>query len=79
MVIIGRSAKDLGFTPPDKTPVRLVFLILTPSSQPLEQLRILSRIAALMNNDTLRRQLTKAKSAQQLLEIIRTSETLIVG
>lgn len=76
---IGRTSKSFGFTPPDKEPVALVFLILTPTSAPLEQLRILSRVAMLINNETVRKQIFKAKSATELVDVIRTSEALIAG
>lgn len=79
IVAVGRSAKPLGFGAPDKVPVRLVFLILTPALQPLEQLRILGRVATLVNNQTLRRGLMRAKTPAQFLDIVRTSEALVAG
>ncbi len=78
-VAIGRTKDSFAFAPPDKEPVGLVFLILTPASAPLEQLRILSRVAMLANNETVRKQIFKAKSAAELVDVIRTSEALISG
>lgn len=79
IVAIGRSNRPISFVAPDKVPVKLVFLILTPASAPLEQLRVLSRVATLVNNETLLRRLQRAKSPQQFLDIIRTSEALVAG
>jgi nitrogen PTS system EIIA component len=79
IIAVGRASKPIAFNAPDKVAVRLVFLILTPASQPLEQLRILSRVATLINNQTLRRGLMRAKNAHQFLDIVRTSEALVTG
>jgi len=79
IIAIGRSNRPISFAAPDKNPVRLVFLILTPAAAPLEQLRVLSRVATLINNETLRRRLFRAKSASQFLDIVRTSEAIVAG
>jgi len=79
IVAVGRSNRGVSFPTPDKIPVRLVFLILTPAAAPLEQLRILSRVATLVNNDTLRRRLFRARTAAQFLDLVRTSEPLVAG
>ena len=79
IIAVGRGARSLGFNAPDKIPVRLAFLILTPGSAPLEQLRILGRVATLINSQTLRRGLMRAKTAAQFLDIVRTSEALVAG
>lgn len=77
-VALGRFAKPVPFAGvPDRAPVRLVFLILTPSNVPVAQLRILSRIAALASNETVRRRLLRAKTSDALLEAIRTADTLL--
>jgi CBS domain containing-hemolysin-like protein len=78
-VLIGRGARPLGFVNPDGVPVRLVFLLLTPAAAPMEQIRLLSRIALLGSSESLRRRLMKAKTPEQFLEILRTSETLLAG
>lgn len=78
-IAVGRAAKAFPFTPPDKLPVRLVFLILTPTAQPIAQLRILARVATLLTNDNLRRRLLRAKSGEQLVEILRTADTVLAA
>ncbi|MDD5628931.1 MAG: CNNM domain-containing protein [Elusimicrobia bacterium] len=76
-VAVGRFAKPVPGASPDNVPVRLVFLILTPVSTPIVQLKILSRIAALLTNENLRRKLLRAKTAETLLETLRTADTLL--
>jgi CBS domain containing-hemolysin-like protein len=80
LIVVGRDKQNIGgYAPPDKEPVRLVFLILTPVATPLEQLRILSRIVALARNATLHKQWMRAATPQEFLEATRTSESLLVG
>ncbi|MBI5239645.1 MAG: DUF21 domain-containing protein [Elusimicrobia bacterium] len=76
-VTVGRFAKPVPGPSPDNVPVRLVFLILTPVSTPIVQLKILSRIAALLTNENLRRKLLRAKTGEALLETLRTADTLL--
>jgi CBS domain containing-hemolysin-like protein len=78
-VLVGRSAKPIAFPHPDKVPVRLVFLLLTPTSEPREQVRLLARVAVLCSHDSLRRRLLRAKSADHFLDLLRTSEALLAG
>jgi len=77
LLALARAAKSFGFTAPDKTPVRLVFLILTPAASPIVQLKILARIASLFHNENLRRRVLRAKSVDRLMEILRTADTVL--
>ncbi len=79
VVVIGRSNRPISFSTPDKVPVRLVFMILTPAAAPLEQLRVLGRVATIANNDTTRRRLLRAKTPAIFLDYLRTAEALIAG
>ncbi len=79
LVGVGRFAKPVPFPAPDATPVRLVFVILTPASAPVVQLKVLGRIASLITNETLRRKLLRAKTAESLLEILKTADTLLAA
>lgn len=79
LVGVGRFAKAVAFPAPDSVPVRLVFLILTPASTPVVQLKVLGRIASLITNETLRRKLLRVKSAEGLLEILKTADTLLAA
>lgn len=79
LVAVGRFAKPVPFQAPDGAPVRLVFLILTPAAVPVTQLKVLGRIAALLSNENLRRKLLRAKTAESLLETLRTADTLLAA
>ncbi len=79
LVAIGRSTKALPFPAPDKAPVRLVFLILTPASAPVSQLKILARVASLMSNENVRRRLLRAKTEEHLLDMLRTADTVLAS
>lgn len=72
MVAIGRSSSGIAFDAPDKRPVKLLFMILTPAREPLAQLRLLSKIATLVSNKSLLRRLKKARTSNELAEILRT-------
>ena len=79
LVAVGRFAKPVPFPSPDDVPVRLVFLILTPASAPVVQLKVLSRIAAVVMHENLRRKLLRAKTSEALLEILRTADTMLAA
>jgi len=68
---IGRSSKGIPFDAPDKKPVRLIFLILTPLREPIAQLQVLSKLASLMSNRSLKRRLLRARAQAQVAEILR--------
>lgn len=79
LVAVALASRALPFPAPDKHPVRLVFLVLSPSAVPLAQLRILGRIASLLSNDNLRRRLLRAQSARRLLDVLGTADTLVAA
>jgi mannitol/fructose-specific phosphotransferase system IIA component (Ntr-type) len=79
IVAVGRCQKPIAMVTRDKIPVRLIFLILTSTAAPMQQLRILSRVATLASHETLRKQLLRAKTPAHFLEIVRTSESILVG
>ncbi|MBI4425728.1 MAG: PTS sugar transporter subunit IIA [Elusimicrobia bacterium] len=79
-VALGRFAKPVSFAAtPDAVPIRLVFLVLTPASSPVTQLRILARIAALASNETIRRRMLRAKTSDALLDLIGTADTILAS
>ena len=77
LVAVGRFAKAPPLPTPDGTPLRLVFLILTPLETPTMQLKVLQRIASLVMNETLRRKILRAKTDESLLTLLRTADTLL--
>lgn len=77
-VALGRFTKSVPFAnPPDSSPIRLVFLILTPTATPVAQLRILSRIAGLAANESVRRRMLKAKGDAALLDLVKAADTVL--
>lgn len=75
-IAVARFSKPVAFPSPDNVPVRLAFLILTPASAPVFQLRILSRLAALVSNEGLRKRMFAAKSPEALFEALCSADTL---
>ena len=69
-----RSPADLAFPAPDDVPVRLMFLILTPYHEPASQLALLSKLARIVSNPSLRDRLLEAGSVEEVREIITVFE-----
>jgi mannitol/fructose-specific phosphotransferase system IIA component (Ntr-type) len=67
---LARLAKGLDFEAPDRKPVRLIFMILTPQNQPGSQVRLLARIAALVTNRTVLRSLLRARAPKEVLDVV---------
>lgn len=79
LVALARAPRGFPFPAPDKVPVRLVFLILTPTASPVAQLKILARIASLVSNENLRRRMLRAKTEEHLIDILRTADTVLAS
>ncbi len=76
MIAVAKFSKPVFFPSPDHVPVRLAFLILTPTSIPVFQLKILSRLATLVFNEGLRKTLFAAKTSEALFEALSAADTL---
>ena len=76
MIAAARFSKPVFFPSPDNIPARMAFLILTPAATPVFQLRILSRLAALVSNEGLRKRLFAAKTPAALFEALCAADTL---
>jgi len=74
MVSFARCAAGLSFPAIDKEPVQIVFLILTPLTDPTQQLRILSELAKLVSNPTLKNKFLKARTPADVMEVVRVFE-----
>jgi mannitol/fructose-specific phosphotransferase system IIA component (Ntr-type)/CBS domain-containing protein len=72
-----RIREPLSLKGPDDKPVRLFFPILTPYSEPAAQLRLLSQLARLVLNDSLRERLLEAEQREEVVEVIGAFETTI--
>jgi len=74
IITVGIHQNEIFFPSPDNRNVKIIFMILTPYSDPSIQLNILSKISKLISNVTLRRKLFKSKSIDEVLEVLTTFE-----
>ena len=58
----------------DDSPVKVVFLVLTPTAASGLHVKLLSRVARLMHNPESREALLATESAESFISVIRTSE-----
>jgi CPA2 family monovalent cation:H+ antiporter-2 len=70
LVALGRSRDGIAFSPGSAEPVRLVFLLVTPTEEPSLQVLLLGQLAAIAGNPCLRRRLIEAHSASGMIEAI---------
>ncbi len=69
-VSFGRSIKGIDFDSIDHQPTHLFFLVMAPENSPVNNLKILSRIATILKNASFRGQLMKAHSQSELFNLI---------
>lgn len=74
ILTVGISREGVEFSSPDKKPVKVIFLILTPYHEPSTQLNILSKISRLISNLTLRNKLLKTENPYVVKEILTVFE-----
>ncbi len=70
LVVIGQSREGVIYSGPESTPVHLIFLIITPAECPDTQLALLSQLARIARNESLRTALFKAVSPVDLLSLL---------
>lgn len=76
VVVLGTAPHGVEFESFDGEPVRLIFLILTPQSDPASQIQILREIAQLTHNASLREEAVAAQSPTSLLASLRVAGAL---
>jgi mannitol/fructose-specific phosphotransferase system IIA component (Ntr-type) len=59
---------------PDGSPVRVVFLVLTPAQASTTHIKVLARIARLMHRPESRNALLASRSAEEFLDVIRRAD-----
>ncbi len=74
-LVFGRSSEGIPWGGPQQKAF-LILLLITPGSLPQLQVRILARIAKIMDSDYVEERLRDAESAQDILEAIRAAETV---
>jgi mannitol/fructose-specific phosphotransferase system IIA component (Ntr-type) len=70
VVVLGRSEGGLVFSPSAPEPVRLVFLLITPSEQPEAQLALLRQLAGICREKSGRDALMRASSAGEVVSVL---------
>ena len=73
-VTIGISRNGIEYEAIDDENVNIFFMFLCPKDQAQEYLRILARISRLVKEDKFRESLMKAKTQEEIVEIIRKEE-----
>ncbi len=68
--VIGLAPRGIDFGAADKTPVTLVFLVISPAGDPEGHLATLAEIARLVSDDQVREQLKLATIGAQVMHII---------
>lgn len=74
LAALGRLSEGIDFQAPDGTPVKLVFLLLTPDETPALHVRLLARICRLTRAGKLRSRLLSATSAEEASRFIVETE-----
>ncbi len=69
-ISFGRSTKGVDFDSIDRNPSRLFFLVMAPDNSAVDNLKLLSRIVALLKDDSFKKRLIEAPSKKELFQII---------
>ena len=75
IIALGRTQNDIDFDSIDASPVRLVFLLLTPDGNVAMHLKLLSRISRLCQSPKLREELLTSAKPELILDAIKRAET----
>ncbi|HNW92777.1 MAG TPA: PTS sugar transporter subunit IIA [bacterium] len=73
----GRTSAGINYQSLDDEPVYLIFLLVTPESESGPHVKSLARISRLLKHKFLRQSLLEAKTAQEVLDIIRDEDRRI--
>ena len=74
IVAMARLRAGVDFSAEDGEPVRLIFLIGTPEDRAGEYLKVLARLSKLLKENGLRKELLKADSSAEVLELLEQAE-----
>jgi mannitol/fructose-specific phosphotransferase system IIA component (Ntr-type) len=73
--VLARSSAGIDYDSLDAQPVKMMVLLLTPVGQTQEHLRTLANISRFMNNRDFREKAERAKTAEELYQLIVTKES----
>lgn len=71
---IGISKKGIDFNSIDNKPVHLIVLVAAGERQHKDYLKLLSKIMALLKNDSIRNEIINAKNTMQVCTILRSAQ-----
>ncbi len=74
VVAMARLRGGIDFGAEDGEPVRLVFLLATPCDNAGEYLKVLARLCKLLKVNGLRKELLKATTTAEVLDLLETAE-----
>jgi len=74
IMAIGITAEPIDFSSVDEMPVSIVILLISPVGQTGPHIQALARISRLMLDQSFKRQLEQAHSAEQLYELLSSRE-----
>jgi mannitol/fructose-specific phosphotransferase system IIA component (Ntr-type) len=77
-MIAARCATDIEYEAIDEQPVRLVFMLLSPSNTSTEHTKILSALSRTMQYEEVRTSLLKAPDIEQFYQVLAQSENKYV-
>jgi len=79
VVMVGKSAEGVLFSPDAAEKVRLVFLLVTPLEQPSMQLFLLAQLARVAGDHATREKLFATQTEEEMLEVLRTGLSHVGG
>jgi CBS domain containing-hemolysin-like protein len=79
LIVFGRSTAGIVFDDRSSEPVRLVFLVVTPAERPNVQVFLLGQLAIVAGSNSVRERLMKARSAQEVVEIIGDNDPVVTA
>jgi mannitol/fructose-specific phosphotransferase system IIA component (Ntr-type) len=79
IMVVGRSAEGIAFQPASTTPVRLVFLLVTPAERPQSQVFFLQQLALVAASELVRERIARVATAAEVIQIIAAADPAITG
>ncbi len=79
LLVFGRSEEGIHFSANSPEPVRLIFLLVTPSDRPNLQVFFLAQLANVAKSAFVREKLLQAKTPEELIDIIEAADPAVTG
>jgi CBS domain containing-hemolysin-like protein len=79
VMVFGLAPQGIAFSDESAEPVRLIFLLVTPSERPNLQVFFLAQLATIAQSELVRERLSRARTPQEVVEIIAAADPAITG